>query len=174
MSEHRRFPVFRLGGATLDRGHHRRLPQAPPGGHPEYCPDRPVTRAEMAVFLVKAFGLVLYGPPRVPQTSREAGAYTRASTQGSLTGSSRQARSTFTPEIRSTGSGWETEVTPTPRLPKPHMGLGRPERPLFVRAHIRSRPGTFSLPLHSRPSHTGFRLCHFGGSTLRALCFPPL
>ena len=41
---------------------------APPGGLPEYCPDRPVTRAEMAVFLVKAFGLVLYGPPRTPQT----------------------------------------------------------------------------------------------------------
>jgi hypothetical protein len=41
---------------------------APPGGLPEYCPDRPVTRAEMAVFLVKIFGLVLYGPPRTPQT----------------------------------------------------------------------------------------------------------
>ena len=41
---------------------------APPGGLPEYCPDRPVSRAEMAVFLVKIFGLVLYGPPRTPQT----------------------------------------------------------------------------------------------------------
>jgi plastocyanin len=40
---------------------------APPDGLPGYCPDRPVARAEMAVFLVKTFGLVLYGPPRTPQ-----------------------------------------------------------------------------------------------------------
>ena len=35
---------------------------APPGGLPEYCPDRPNTRGEMAVFLVKTFGLELNGP----------------------------------------------------------------------------------------------------------------
>jgi hypothetical protein len=40
---------------------------APPGGLPGYCPGDSVTRAEMAVFLVKTFGLVLYGPPRTPQ-----------------------------------------------------------------------------------------------------------
>jgi hypothetical protein len=28
-----------------------------------YCPDNPVTRQEMAVFLTKTFSLVLYGPP---------------------------------------------------------------------------------------------------------------
>src|SRR5262249_15425077 len=39
-----------------------------PGGLPGYCPDEAVTRAEMAVFLVKTFGLLLYGPPRTPQT----------------------------------------------------------------------------------------------------------
>jgi hypothetical protein len=27
-----------------------------------YCPDRPNTRGQMAVFLVKSFGLTLYGP----------------------------------------------------------------------------------------------------------------
>ena len=27
-----------------------------------YCPDNPVTREQMAVFLTKTFGLVLYGP----------------------------------------------------------------------------------------------------------------
>jgi hypothetical protein len=40
---------------------------APPGGLPGYCPLDPVTRGEMAVFLVKTFGLVLYGPSRTPQ-----------------------------------------------------------------------------------------------------------
>ena len=27
-----------------------------------YCPDNPNTRGQMAVFLVKTFGLLLYGP----------------------------------------------------------------------------------------------------------------
>ena len=35
---------------------------APPGGLPSYCPLRPNTRAEMAVFIVRTFALVLYGP----------------------------------------------------------------------------------------------------------------
>ena len=35
---------------------------APPGGKPSYCPDTPSTRAQMAVFLVKTFALLLYGP----------------------------------------------------------------------------------------------------------------
>ena len=35
---------------------------APPGGDPGYCPDSPSTRGQMAVFLVKTFGLLLYGP----------------------------------------------------------------------------------------------------------------
>lgn len=35
-----------------------------PGPPPtmRYCPDNPVTRQEMAVFLIKTFGYVLYGP----------------------------------------------------------------------------------------------------------------
>jgi plastocyanin len=41
---------------------------APPDGLPSYCPGDPVTRAEMAVFLVKTFGLVLYGPSRTAGT----------------------------------------------------------------------------------------------------------
>ena len=41
---------------------------ASPDGLPQYCPERSVTRAEMAVFLVKTFGLLLYGPSRVAQT----------------------------------------------------------------------------------------------------------
>jgi hypothetical protein len=51
---------------------------APPGGLPGYCPDEPVTRAEMAVFLVKTFGLLLYGPPRAPQVFTASWAGTRA------------------------------------------------------------------------------------------------
>jgi hypothetical protein len=35
---------------------------APPGGLPSYCPASPNTRGEMAVFIVKTFGLLLYGP----------------------------------------------------------------------------------------------------------------
>jgi len=35
---------------------------APPGGLPSYCPQQPNTRGEMAVFIVKTFGLLLYGP----------------------------------------------------------------------------------------------------------------
>jgi S-layer homology domain len=35
---------------------------APPGGKPSFCPGTPNTRGEMAVFIVKAFGLLLYGP----------------------------------------------------------------------------------------------------------------
>ena len=31
-------------------------------GGQNYCPDRSVSRGQMAVFLVKAFGLKLYGP----------------------------------------------------------------------------------------------------------------
>lgn len=40
---------------------------APLDGLPSYCPGDPVTRAEMAVFVVETFGLVLYGPSRTPQ-----------------------------------------------------------------------------------------------------------
>ncbi len=29
---------------------------------PSYCPDNPDNRGQMAVFLLKTFGLVLYGP----------------------------------------------------------------------------------------------------------------
>ena len=35
---------------------------APPGGLPSYCPGSPNTRGQMAVFIVKAFDLLLYGP----------------------------------------------------------------------------------------------------------------
>ena len=35
---------------------------APPGGKPSFCPGTPNTRGEMAVFIVKAFDLLLYGP----------------------------------------------------------------------------------------------------------------
>jgi hypothetical protein len=35
---------------------------APPGGLPKYCPDSANTRGEMAVFIVRTFGLLLYGP----------------------------------------------------------------------------------------------------------------
>jgi len=31
-------------------------------GNGNYCPDNPVNRGQMAVFLVKTFGLQLYGP----------------------------------------------------------------------------------------------------------------
>jgi hypothetical protein len=31
-------------------------------GGGNYCPNNPKTRGQMAVFLVKTFGLVLYGP----------------------------------------------------------------------------------------------------------------
>ena len=34
----------------------------------DYCPGDPVTRGAMAVFLVKTFGLVLYGPSRTAST----------------------------------------------------------------------------------------------------------
>ena len=33
-----------------------------PGDPPAYCPDNHILRQEMAVFLVKTFGLQLYGP----------------------------------------------------------------------------------------------------------------
>ena len=124
---------------------------APPGGLPEYCPDRPVSRAEMAVFLVKIFGLVLYGPPRTPQTFTVTWAGTRACPYPN-----EEVNYDFSPgTIQIYGGDTVNWVWPGPGG-QPHsttssdMGLGRTDRPVFVLTNIRTARD-LSLPLQSRP-----------------------